>query len=373
MTSATTTRRTPLYDLHKKYGGRIVDFHGWELPVQYEGILKEHQTVRSALGLFDVSHMGQVWVRGPQALDFLQKVNTNDISRIGPGQAIYSHLPNENGGIVDDLIVSCFAKDRYFLVVNASTCEGDFAWLQKQAAGFDVKLENKSDYYGMVAIQGPRAMEIVAKDFPAVAKLPRFCAMELDILGQPGIITTTGYTGEAGCEFIVPAAHTPKVWEHLMSRGKPFGAAPCGLGCRDTLRLEAGYLLYGSDIDMEHSSYESGYGWVVKLDKGDFIGKSVLAAQKAAGLKRKLIGIRLLERGVPRPGTKVLVDGKPAGVLSSATFSPTLQAGIGMGYLDRPELKPGARVEVELHGRQVPAEVVRMPFYLSKELKNAKA
>jgi len=192
-------------------------------------------------------------------------------------------------------------------------------------------------------------------------------------LGQPGIVTRTGYTGEEGCEFIIPAAHTTKVWDHLMSRGAGLGAKPCGLGCRDTLRLEAGYLLYGSDIDMDHSSFESGYGWVVKLDKGDFIGKQVLARQKAEGLKRRLKGVRLLERGVPRPGHAVFVDGKPSGALTSATFSPTLQAGIGMGYLDRPDLKPGARVSVEIHGRQVPAEISRMPFYLSKELQNAKS
>jgi len=374
MTSATTIRRTPLYDIHKKYGGRIVDFHGWELPVQYEGILKEHQTVRSAVGLFDVSHMGQIWARGPQTLDFLQKTNTNDISRIKPGQAIYSHLPNETGGIVDDLIISCFAKDRYFLVVNAATLENDFAWLQKQAQGFQVQLENKSDDYGMIAVQGPKALELVAKEWPAVAALPgRFTAVELDVLGKPSIVTRTGYTGEEGCEFIVPAALTAQLWERLMSLGAPLGVKPCGLGCRDTLRLEAGYLLYGSDVDMEHSSYEAGYGWVVKLDKGDFIGKAYFAKQKAEGVKRRLIGLRLSERGVPRPGNTVIVDGKPAGVLSSATFSPTLNAGIGMGYLDRPDLKPGARAAVEIHGRQVPAEVVRMPFYVSKELKNAKA
>lgn len=373
MTSATSLRRTPLYETHKKLGGRLVDFHGWELPVQYQGILKEHQAVRTGVGLFDVSHMGQIWVRGPQALAFLQKTNTNDISRIASGQAIYSHLPNEKGGVVDDLIISCFARDRYFLVVNAATCANDFAWLLAQSRGFAVQLENKSDYYGMIAVQGPKALGVVDRDFPAVPKLPRFGAIELDILGQPGIVTRTGYTGEEGCEFIVPASHAPRVWDHLMSAGKTYATAPCGLGCRDTLRLEAGYLLYGSDIDMDHSSFEAGYGWVVKLDKGDFIGKPVLAQQKAEGLRRRLTGVKLLERGVPRPGNAVFVEGRPSGTLTSATFSPTLQAGIGMGYLDRPDLKPGARVAVDIHGRQVPAEVVRMPFYLSKELKNAKA
>ncbi|MBI5242011.1 MAG: glycine cleavage system aminomethyltransferase GcvT [Elusimicrobia bacterium] len=374
MTSATTARRTPLYETHKKYGGRIVDFHGWELPVQYEGILKEHQTVRSAVGLFDVSHMGQIWCRGPQALEFLQKTNTNDIARIGLGQAIYSHLPNENGGIVDDLIISNLGKDKYFLVVNAATLENDFAWLAKQAKGFQVELKNVSDDYGMIAVQGPKALELVSKEWPAVAALPgRFTALELDVLGAPGIVTRTGYTGEEGCEFIVPAAITAPLWERLMSLGAPLGVKPAGLGCRDTLRLEAGYLLYGSDVDMEHSSYEASYGWVVKLDKGDFIGKAHFARQKAEGVKRKLFGVKLLERGVPRAGDAVFADGRKAGAFTSATFAPTLNVGIGMGYLDRPDLKPGAKVSVEIRGRQVPAEVMRMPFYISKELKNAKA
>lgn len=374
MSSSTTLRRTPLYETHKKYGGRIVDFHGWELPVQYEGILKEHQTVRSAVGLFDVSHMGQIWCRGPQALEFLQKTNTNDIARIQLGQAIYSHLPNENGGIVDDLIISNLGKDKYFLVVNAATLENDFAWLQKQAQGFQVELKNVSDDYGMIAVQGPKALELVAKEWPAVAKLPgRFTAVEMDVLGKPSIVTRTGYTGEEGCEFIVPAAITAQLWERLMSLGAGLGVKPAGLGCRDTLRLEAGYLLYGSDVDMEHSSYEASYGWVVKLDKGDFIGKAHFAKQKAEGVKRKLFGVKLLERGVPRSGDKLFADGVTAGAFTSATFSPTLNAGIGMGYMDRPDLKPGAQVAVEIRGRQVPAEVVRLPFYVSKELKNAKA
>jgi aminomethyltransferase len=374
MSSSTTLRRTPLYETHKKYGGRIVDFHGWELPVQYEGILKEHQTVRGAVGLFDVSHMGQIWCTGPQALEFLQKTNTNDVARIQPGQAIYSHLPNENGGIVDDLIISNLGKDKYFLVVNAATLDNDFAWLQKQAQGFQVELKNVSDDYGMIAVQGPKALELVSKEWPQVAALPgRFTAVEMDVLGVPSIVTRTGYTGEEGCEFIVPAAIAAQLWERLMSFGAGLGVKPAGLGCRDTLRLEAGYLLYGSDVDMEHSSYEASYGWVVKLDKGDFIGKQHFAKQKAEGVKRKLFGVKLLERGVPRSGDKLFADGKPAGAFTSATFSPTLNAGIGMGYMARPDLKPGARVAVEIRGRQVPAEVVRLPFYVSKELKNAKA
>lgn len=368
MTTSTLPRRTALFESHQRLKGKIVDFHGWELPVQYESIMKEHAAVRGFCGLFDVSHMGQVFVTGPDALAFLQKVNANDISKMGPGKAIYSHLPNENGGVVDDVIVSCLARDRYLVVVNAATADKDFAWFQKHAKGLDAVLENKSDHYGMIAVQGPKASEVIGLIAPAAMTLPRFGAMELELYGQPAIITRTGYTGEDGVEFIVPNEIVVRVWEDLLAQGQSFGVAPCGLGARDVLRLEAGYLLYGQDVDDEHSTYEAGYGWVVKLDKGDFIGKAALAKQKAEGVKRKLTGVKLLERGVPRAGAPVLVDGRRAGALCSATFSPSLQAGIGVGYLDRPDLAAGTKCAVVLHGREMAAEIVKVPFYRSPNL-----
>ena len=371
MSASATLRRTALYESHRRLGGRLVDFHGWELPVQYESILKEHEATRQRCGLFDVSHMGQVFVSGPDSLAFLQKVNSNDIGRIGPGKAIYSHLPNERGGVVDDVIVSCLGKDRYLVVVNASTADKDFAWFRKHAEGLRVTLENKSDTYGMVAIQGPRAAEIVALGAKAAVELPRFGALELELHGQPSVVTRTGYTGEDGFEFIVPNEIVVRVWENLLAQGRSFGAQPCGLGARDTLRLEAGYLLYGQDVDDEHSTYEANYGWVVKLDKGAFVGRDVLAKQKAEGPRRRLTGVKLLERGVPRPGAPVLVEGREAGKLCSATFSPSLQAGIGVGYLDQPALVPGAKCAVVLHGREVPAEIAKVPFYQSPHLKKA--
>ncbi len=358
-----------MFESHKRLGGRIVDFHGWELPVQYESIMKEHAAVRNNCGLFDVSHMGQVFATGPDALAFLQKVNANDISKIGPGKAIYSHLPNERGGVVDDVIVSCLAKDRYLIVVNAATADKDFAWFQKHAQGMNVVLENKSDHYGMIAVQGPKASEVIGLIAPGAMTLPRFGAMELELYGQPSFITRTGYTGEDGVEFIVPNEIVVRVWEDLLAQGQSFGVAPCGLGARDVLRLEAGYLLYGQDVDDEHSTYEANYGWVVKLDKGDFIGKAVLAKQKADGLKRKLTGVKLLERGVPRAGATVLVDGREAGKFCSATFSPSLQAGIGVGYLDRPDLPVGTKCSVVLHGREMAAGIVKAQFYVSPNLK----
>ncbi|OGR48991.1 MAG: glycine cleavage system protein T, partial [Elusimicrobia bacterium GWA2_66_18] len=300
MTTTSVSRRTALYESHKLLGGRMVDFHGWELPVQYESILREHEATRSRCGLFDVSHMGQIFVSGPDAPAFLQKVNANDISRIGPGRAVYSHLPNEKGGVVDDVIVSCLAKGRYLVVVNAATADKDFAWFRKNAKGLRVELENKSDLYGMVAVQGPRAAEIAAFIASQAPSLPRFGAMELSLYDQPSFVTRTGYTGEDGFEFIVPNEIVVRLWEELLAQGRSFGATPCGLGARDTLRLEAGYLLYGQDIDDDHTAYEANYGWVVKLDKGDFIGKDVLVRQKKDGVKRKLTGIKLLERGVAR-------------------------------------------------------------------------
>ncbi len=369
MSTSAVLRRTALYESHKSLGGKIVDFHGWELPVQFESIIKEHEATRRRCGLFDVSHMGQVFVTGPGALAFLQKVNANDIARIGPGKAIYSHLPNERGGVVDDVIVSCLAQGRYLVVVNAATADKDFAWFQKHARGFDVALENKSDHFGMIAAQGPRAAEVTALIAPAAFSLPRFGALELELYGQPSFITRTGYTGEDGFEFIVPNEIVVRVWEDLLAQGRSLGAQPCGLGARDTLRLEAGYLLYGQDLDDNITTYEANYGWVVKLEKGDFIGKDALKKQRTEGILRKLTGVKLLERGVPRAGASVLVDGREAGKFCSATYSPSLQSGIGTGYLDRPDLAPGTKASVVLHGREIPAEIVKTPFYLSSNLK----
>ena len=369
MSTSAVLRRTALYDSHKRLGGKIVDFHGWELPVQYESVMKEHEATRHRCGLFDVSHMGQVFVTGSDSLAFLQKVNANDIAKIGPGKAIYSHLLNEKGGVVDDVIVSCLAKDRYLIVVNAATADKDFAWFQSQAKGFKLELDNKSDYFGMIAVQGPKAVDIVNLIAPKAVALPRFGALELELYGQKSYITRTGYTGEDGFEFIVPNEISVRVWEDLLAQGRSLGAAPCGLGARDVLRLEAGYLLYGQDVDDEHTTDEANYGWVVKLDKGDFVGKTALQKQKAVGIKRKLTGIKLLERGVPRAGAPVTIDGKEIGKLCSATFSPSLQAGIGTGYLDRPDLAPGTKCNVTLHGRDIPAEIVKTPFYVSPNLK----
>jgi aminomethyltransferase len=341
----------------------MVDFHGWELPVQFASILQEHHAVRKACGLFDVSHMGQVELTGPDSLAFLQKVNANDASRMKDGDALYSHLLNDKAGVIDDLIFSRLGAQRWFLVVNASTVDKDFAWLKSQAAGMDVRLENLSERFSMIAIQGPQAEKILSGIIPKAVGLKRFGALEMEFEGGNGLVTRTGYTGEDGFELILPNEAAPRAWQTLIANGASYGIMPCGLGCRDTLRLEAGYLLYGSDVDEEHTTYEANYGWVVKLGKPAFNGKAVLEKQKREGVRRKLLGLRLTERGVPRSGAAVLLGTEKLGVLSSATFSPTLQAGIGVGYMSKPDLAPGTKVVVEMQGRSFNAEIAQMPFY----------
>ncbi|TBR25061.1 glycine cleavage system aminomethyltransferase GcvT [bacterium] len=366
MNVAAGNRRTALYQLQKEAGARFVDFHGWDLPVQFSSILKEHQAVRNACGLFDVSHMGQVWVTGKDALALVQKVNTNDAARLAPGQAMYSHMLNDRGGIVDDVIVSCFSSERWFIVVNASTREGDVAWIRKNAEGLDCIVDDQSDALGMVALQGPSAKDVIDAVCPEAAALPRFGALEARLWGEDCVVTRTGYTGEDGFEVVAPNAIITRVWQTLLARGtSSFNLLPCGLGARDTLRLEAGLLLYGNDIDENTTPYEAGYGWVVKLAKASFNGKAAMEAQKKAGPGRRLTGLRLLERGVPRPGCKVFIGGAEAGTLCSATFSPTLEAGIGAYYAKAPVPAPGAKAEVEGHGRRFAAEVVALPFYRS--------
>lgn len=366
MSATAELRRTPLHAAHQALGARLVDFHGWELPMQYASILKEHQAVRSACGLFDVSHMRRFLVEGPGAMAFLQKVNSNDLSKAGPGKAVYSHLLNEKGGVVDDVIAGCSAPGRYLVVANAGTAAKDWEWLNRHARGFEARLEDWSERTAMVAVQGPQAARLLAELAPGCASLPRFGVLEHRLFGQPCWLQRTGYTGEDGFEVVLPNEVAARLWEELLARGRSLGTEPCGLGARDTLRLEAGYLLYGQDVDEQHTPLEAGYAWVVKFDKGDFIGREALLRQRQEGVQRRLIGLRLLERGVPRAGAPVFSGDAKLGTLASATFSPTLQAGIGAGYLPA-SVAPGAKLQVELHGRRVEAEAAAIPFYKRKE------
>ncbi len=375
MSTETTLRRTALNETMRKYGGKMVDFHGWELPIQFAGILKEHEAVRASAGIFDVSHMGQVFVTGADAFKLLQLTNANDLRKATPGKGVYSHVTNEKAGLVDEIIAFCLAADRYLVIVNAATSTKDYEWFKAQSARMLVKIENRSEDFSMVAVQGPKVPLMFEQFAPEALKLPRFGIVEKDLFGEHCYVSRTGYTGEDGFEVTAPHSVIDRVWEKMMELGKPYGIVPCGLGARDTLRLESGYLLYGQDVDDEHTTYEANYGWVVSLDKGDFIGREVLAAQKQGGVGRKLTGLTLTG-GVPRPGCKVFKDGAHAGDLASATYSPTLKKGIGVGYLVPPDLKPGTALEVEIHGRRVKAEVSRVPFHkgtaFSKDLYTGK-
>ncbi len=362
MTTTQTLQRTALNETCRKYGGKMVDFHGWEMAIQFAGILKEHEAVRKSAGIFDVSHMGQVFITGADAFKLLQKINTNDLRKATPGKGVYSHVTNENAGLVDDIIAFCLAPDRYLVIVNATTSTKDYEWFKSQAVKMHVKVENKSDAYSMIAVQGPNVPRMFEKFAPEALKLPRFGIVEKEIMGEHCYVSRTGYTGEDGFEVTAPHSIIAALWERMMELGKPYGIVPCGLGARDTLRLESGYLLYGQDVDDFHTTYETGYGWVVALDKGDFTGRKILADQKANGVKRRLTGLTLTG-GVPRSGCKVFMGGSQIGELTSATYSPTLKKGIGAGYMVPPDLKPGTQVEVEIHARRVKAEIVRMPFH----------
>ena len=359
--NGSSLKRTPLFDALAQAGGRMVDFHGWEMPVQFAGILAEHRAVRTACGVFDVSHMGQVLIAGRDAHRFVEHVNCNRMSA-EPGKGTYAHVLAEDGGILDDAITFCLGPERFLAIVNAATAADDFAWFQKQSAGFVVELDHASDRYGMLAVQGPAASALVGEIFPAALALPRFGIVELPWAGEMAFVMRTGYTGEDGFEVAASPAGTLAFWEALMAKGGPHGLAPCGLGSRDTLRLESGYLLYGADADETRTPYEANCGWAVKLQKGDFIGRAALVRRKEAGFKEKLTGVRLLERGVPRHGCAVWLGDRKIGELCSATFAPSLGAGIGVGYLAPEAWEAGLRVEIEIHGKKVAAETVRGPF-----------
>jgi aminomethyltransferase len=359
-----TLLRTPLYDEHVALNARLVPFAGYEMPVQYPtGITAEHHAVRRAAGLFDVSHMGEFLVRGPRALDFVQHVTTNDASRLEVGQAQYSAFVNEQGRLLDDLLVYRFA-DHYMLVVNGANRAKDWAWVSRFAPRFGVELTDESDATALLALQGPKAQQILARltdaDLEAI-RYYRFAEGTVD--GKPAIVSRTGYTGEDGFELYVAAGDAAALWRRLLEAGAPEGLIATGLGCRDSLRLEMGYALYGNDLSEDHSALEAGLGWIVKPDKGDFVGRDALVAEKEAGVKRRLVGFALKERGFPRHGYAVSVDGQVAGEVTSGVLSPTLGTGIGMAYVPAAVSRPGSEIGIVIRDRAVPAEVVRPPFH----------
>ena len=356
-------KRTALHAEHAALGGKLVPFAGYEMPIQYVGMTAEHQAVRTAAGLFDVSHMGEVEVRGPDALPFVQYVTTNDASRLAVGQAQYSTLLDGQGGMLDDLLVYRF-PEHYLLVVNAANREGDMAHLLAHATRFDVSVADLSDEVALLALQGPRAEAILAPlSDAAVDSLGYYRFVEGSVAGHRAVISRTGYTGEDGFEIYLPNAAAVEVWRALLRDGAGEGITPAGLGARDSLRLEMGYALYGNDLDAMHTPLEAGLGWVVKFDAGDFVGRDALVAQKEQGVARRLAGFRLRERGFPRAGYPVHTGKGQEGVVTSGTVSPTLGVGIGLAYLPADAATAGTSVEVEIRGRAVPAEIVRPPFY----------
>jgi aminomethyltransferase len=359
-----TLRKTPLHDAHIALGGKMVPFAGFEMPVQYgTGITAEHRAVREAAGLFDVSHMGEFQVEGPDAEALIQRVTVNDVSKTVPGQAQYSAMTVEDGGIIDDLIVYRF-PDRFMLVVNAANREADWDWITSHAEGLTVTVEDVSDQTGLLALQGPAAREILRPlAEPDVDEVGYYRFVEGTVAGVPTLISGTGYTGEDGFELYLPADRAREVWDRILEAGEGRGLLPAGLGARDSLRLEVGYALYGNDLDREHTPLESGLGWITKLDKGDFVGRDALRAQKERGVERRLVGLRLTARGFPRPGYRIVADGREVGTVTSGTLSPTLGEGIAMGFVEADHAAAGSEVAVEIRGHDVPAVVQRPPFY----------
>ncbi|MBC7693349.1 MAG: glycine cleavage system aminomethyltransferase GcvT [Methylotenera sp.] len=362
-------KRTALYEEHQRSGGRLIDFGGWELPVQYTGVIDEHQTCRTAAGLFDVSHMGEILCEGKDAEKFLNYLVTNNVSKIAIGQAQYTVMCNEAGGIVDDLIIYRRGEDQFFVVVNASNTDKDYSWIQKiHASGkWDLTLRNVSTEYTQIAIQGPKATEILQTLTPAdLSAVKTYWFTESTVLGGvPAIIARTGYTGEDGFEIYLDWNKGPELWRALLEGGKTHGIKPCGLGARDTLRLEVKYPLYGHELGDDTNPVEAGLNWVIKLDKGDFIGKGPIVAMKERGPARALVGLKLTGPGIPRQSYTVhLADGTTRiGELTSGTQSPMLKQSIGVAYVAKEHSAIGSKITVDIRGNKVPAEIVATPFY----------
>ena len=358
-------RRTPLEAVHRKSGVRLVPFGGWEMPVEYAGLISEHMAVRQAAGLFDVSHMGEFLIEGPGAGAFLQRVTANDVGKLVDGRAQYSALPNHEGCPLDDVILYRRAADRYLMIVNAANREKDLAWLEEQGPT-DCELRDASDEYALLALQGPRAAEVLQKLTPielGEVKFYRFA--EGEVGGRSALVARTGYTGEDGFELLVAPGDAAALWTALLDAGSEEGLVPAGLGARDTLRLEARMLLYGNDMDETTTLVEAGLGWIVSLDeaKGDFNGKKVLAQQKASGAPARLVGFEVVGRGIARHGYPVHLSDGTTGAVTSGSYAPFLKKNIGLCYLPAAHAVEGTEFDVEIRGRRVPARVVPTPFY----------
>jgi aminomethyltransferase len=359
-------KQTPLNAVHRQMGAKMVPFGGWDMPVQYRGILDEHKAVRGAAGIFDVSHMGEVEFRGPAAREALQGLTSNDVSRLQTGQVQYSALTTEAGTFVDDLTVYKFAEDHYLVTVNASNIDKDFAWMRNHARG-NAEIRNLSDETALIAVQGPRAQEIVQTLTPLdLSGIKYYWFAQGKVLGQDAVVSRTGYTGEDGFEIYLKPRHAAPVWNALLEAGAPLGLLPCGLGARDTLRLEAKMALYGNDIDDRHTVLEADLGWILKLEKGEFIGRAALATQKAEGIRRKLVGFEMTGRGIARSHYRIVKGGQPIGEVTSGGPAPWLNKNIGLGYVAAEHSAIGTEFDVLIRDNPVPARVVQTPFYKRK-------
>ena len=366
-------KRTALYEEHLGLKGRMVDFGGWELPVQYSGVTQEHTAVRTACGIFDVSHMGEIWVEGPGALEFVSYVTTNDPSNLAIHQAQYSAFCNESGGVVDDLVVYRLGENRFFLVVNASNTEKDFAHLEqilKNYSGVKPSIKNASSEFSQIAIQGPLAEKILQRLTETPLNLVKtYWCTEGSVAGKPAIIARTGYTGEDGFEIYCPWNAGPQIWRALLDAGSSDGLLPCGLGARDTLRLEMKYALYGHELGDHTNPLEVGLGWITKLNKaGSFVGKEAVSALKANGPKKALVGVLSLGRGIPRQGYEIFAEDRNTslGVITSGTQSPTLKRAIGVAWIDKSFEKIGTRLWVKIREDFHEFEVCKTPFIEKK-------
>jgi aminomethyltransferase len=358
-------KNTALTKVHESLGAKMVPFAGYNMPVQYKGLIEEHHCVRKALGVFDVSHMGEFWVKGPKALDLIQKVTSNDASKLFDGKVQYSCLPNKDGGIVDDLLVYRFGEEEYFLVVNASNIEKDWNWIQQFNQEIGAEMTNVSDDYSLLAIQGPLALKAMQKLTEMnVVDMEYYTVQRGKFAGKDNIIfATTGYTGAGGCEIYFKNEDAEDIWNAVMEAGAEFGIQPIGLGARDTLRLEMGFCLYGNDIDDTTSPLEAGLGWITKFTK-DFTNSEALKLQKTNGVNKKLVAIEMIDKGIPRHGYEIAqADGSVIGVVSSGTQSPSLGKAIGMGYVPTSMSAVGTEIYLLIRGKQLKAQVVSLPFY----------
>jgi aminomethyltransferase len=342
----------------------MIDFFGWEMPVEYSGIIDEHMAVRTSAGLFDVSHMGEILISGKQALDFIQYLTPNNVARLTPNRAQYTALTTPRGTFVDDMLVYCLNEERYLLVVNAANSDKDYQWVIDHEEGFDVTVENQSDSYTQLALQGPKALEILQPlTGIELTEMKPFHVARGSVADIGALVSRTGYTGEDGFEIYTQSENPEKIWDALLERGQAFGLLPIGLGARDTLRLEATLMLYGNDIDDTTTVLEAGLGWLVKFKKGDFLGREALLKQKEEGLQRKIVGFEIMGRGIARPHYPVFVQGVQTAEVTSGTYSPYLKKSIGLAYLPIHFTEADTVLEIEIRGKRVEAKVVPLPFY----------